>query len=266
MNSYLQSFVYKFQNTIFGFLPKKSKTHYEIEFYPRDKEHERKLLGFYYPEKDMDGRDWRDLGLKNIREFQTLFNASCGIYCLKMILKTYFDEEYSIVKLMKTSLSYNVYDLDRIDLGMRYLEFTKFIKREFGLEAEVHKVLSISKIKYLLSRQELVVASVSSQIRFPNIKDKVNKGGHLVLISGYNQSANTLIIQNIDGIEGKTAKDFIISSKVFQNYFMRRGVSVKQPMTDNGQKTKDKIQSTKYKVQSTKYKVQRITNLTGRMT
>jgi len=107
---------------------------------------------------------------------------------------------------------------------MRYAEFAKWI-RNYGLRADIYSKLSIKGIQYALSQNKLVIISVNPNIRGYDTAPKMQKGGHLVLVVGYDRELGTITINNPSGfLSTDTQINHSLLIEEFKNYYAGRGI------------------------------------------
>ena len=109
--------------------------------------------------------------------------------------------------------------------GLRYRQFTEFLKGEFGIESRVSGVLLPRDIMKEIAAGNYVIVSVSPQIRDPKARPR-KKGGHLILIKGYDLKKQHFVINNPSGDFNKTQQDFEIRFKDFRRFFAGRGIVI----------------------------------------
>lgn len=156
--------------------------------------------------------------------------------CLKMILFKGFNKEYKTVGLGKGCERYGGYKvhiesfnkgeyLTSIE-GLFYKGFCKYIEKEFGLNGKIKNLLTINEICLAIGNGKDVIASVSPRIR--NKEDSVvKKGGHLVLITGYDLINKKISIHNPSGYFRKSQEDYWLTFKEFNKFFANRGIIIK---------------------------------------
>ena len=109
--------------------------------------------------------------------------------------------------------------------GLFYAPFVTFIQKEFGLKGQVVSLLSSEDIVSALDRGNLVIVSVNPLIRNTDLKPPA-KGGHLVLVIGYDIKKSTLTYHNPSG-DTRTSQEAVqISFKDFKRFFAYRGIIV----------------------------------------
>lgn len=169
---------------------------------------------------------WKNSGAKTKEEYVDWSWNGCGMACLKMILAYQGSKPDPLVILGKKCTEYGGYrsPLSQSQ-GMLYRPFVKFVKAEYGIEAIASSAITLKDILVSLAHKNIVIASVSPQIREPKTKPK-QKGGHLVLVLGYDLDAKKLYVHNPSGFSKQTQEYAAISFHDFKKFFANRGVIV----------------------------------------
>ncbi len=112
-----------------------------------------------------------------------------------------------------------------IDLGWIYQPLVN-VGQSYGLKGQVYKTLSIENICSLLLTGALVIASVSDEIGERNDTPITHKGGHVVLVHGFewsNQECQTLLLHNSSGRFPELQENAVIPYDRFAAAFAGRG-------------------------------------------
>ena len=169
---------------------------------------------------------WKKSGARTQREYVIWSWNGCGMACLKMVLKHIKDLEVPLVVLGRVCMSYGGYKVSKKGLdGLFYKPFVEFVKKEYGLDAKVESPLLIDDILQALSEKNYVIASVNPEIRNPDAYPK-KKGGHLILIVGYDYFKKLLYIHNPSGDNNKNQAFAEISFGNFKKFFAERGIVI----------------------------------------
>lgn len=174
-----------------------------------------------------DFRDplWDNSGALDEEEYNFWSKRACGMACLKMILNDLDKGVWPIVRLAKLCQKYGGYDL-RTNLGLIYKPFSLFLKEEFNLGAEVVENFDIKRIKAEIEKGNYSIVSVHPNIRNRDNKEPDKKGGHLVLVVGFDDFKRELIIHNPAGIYNLSQENYHLSEEEFNKFFARRGIVV----------------------------------------
>ncbi len=174
---------------------------------------------------------WKNSGAVNKQEYLLWSWNMCGMACLKMILSYKKLPSPPLILLGKLALKDGCYKINHVSKypatyldGLYHYPFVKFLKKEFGLSAKVSQTLVIPEIIREMDRGHLVIASVSPQIR--SGKKAPNKGGHLIVVTGYSQKQNCFWINNPSGFYKQSQQDFKVTFNDFSKYFFNRGVII----------------------------------------
>lgn len=180
--------------------------------------------------------DQSNNGGKNKQEIDLWAENGCGMACLKMILGYKRDKRHSVAELGIMCQRYGGYTPNKNTLdGLFYGPFLKFIKQEFGMQGKVISPMILEDILKALSEGNFVIASVSSDIRFrsynPGLSSqfqtgvgKTNRGGHLILITGYDLKEKILYFHNPSDPNNRKYRN--ISFSKFDKFFANRGLVI----------------------------------------
>lgn len=146
----------------------------------------------------------------------------CGMACLQMILDHKMHKKIPLYELGNLSMKYYCFTLnpnnpDGLD-GLFYKPFIKFLREEFNLDGKIISPLTFQEIIQYLLNKNYVIASVDSSIRSPQSKP-THKGGHLVLVTGFDWNKKNLYINNPSG-NPKGNKQILFSD--FEKFFASR--------------------------------------------
>jgi hypothetical protein len=170
--------------------------------------------------------NWKSSGAKTKDEYALWSANACGMTCTKMILAKEIGKAIPLVELANKSLPYGVYRLPLEDsVGLLYAPYINFLSKEFSLTAKLVRPLTVNQIVHELSQNNYVIASVSPKIRNAN-DTPPNKGGHLVLLLGYDLNKNELSFHNPSGFKPETQSYAAISFNDFKKFFGGRGLIV----------------------------------------
>lgn len=169
---------------------------------------------------------WRESGAKTKEEYELWSWNSCGMACLKMLLSYKFKKDFPLVELGKKCQKYGGYvsKEGRLD-GLFYKPFIEFIKKDFNLLSKVKSPMVLEDIINALDKNKLVIASVSNEIRNPR-SEPYQRGGHLVLVVGYDFSRRLLYLHNPSGYWKESQEYASISFEDFNKFFSYRGFTI----------------------------------------
>jgi hypothetical protein len=169
---------------------------------------------------------WKGSGAATKKEYANWSWSGCGMACTKMLVAHLHEEDIPLVELGKKCANYGGYTLPVEDsVGLIYGPYTKFLAEEFKLTAEAVIPLIVPEIIEALSAGKYVIASVSPKIR--HVSDKpVTRGGHLILMLGYDLDKSLLYFHNPSGFTRETREYTSISLSGFKKFFGGRGILV----------------------------------------
>ncbi len=180
--------------------------------------------------RQMDAKDdpcWADSGALSREEYALWSHNICGMACLKMILQDQGRIGTKTIKLAKACMDHGGYvqDGDAIG-GLFYKGFKRFATRELGASVSILKVLSMKRIMHELAKGHYVITSVHPSIRDIEKEYTGKKGGHLVLITGYDRDAQTITFHNPSGKHKHTQQHAEVSFDDFLKVFGEKGLSI----------------------------------------
>ncbi|KLK89746.1 hypothetical protein AA309_29665 [Microvirga vignae] len=168
---------------------------------------------------------WQRSGAETIEEYARWAVNICGMACLKMILATR-GEVHPTLSLARACTAYGGYLVNELDAsikGLIYAPFVTFVSDRFGLVAETVTNVGTASIPALLSEWQFFIASVNSDIRWPD-RTPPSKGGHLVLVTAATE--DTIRFHNPSGHDAASQVDVTLPLDVFDRFFANRGVTV----------------------------------------
>lgn len=171
--------------------------------------------------------NWEESGAKKVKEYEKWALTTCGMACTAMALDFYLSKQYKTVELAISAQNAGVYIIKDGELsGLRYQQYVKWLPK-YGLKADLFKRLSLSGIKYLISKGSLAMVSVSPNIRGCQTAPDTQVGGHLVLVTGYNEKQKTITISNPSGFVSLSSHDnHVLAEAAFNKHFAGRGIAL----------------------------------------
>ncbi len=168
---------------------------------------------------------WENTGALSQERYADWAFTMCGMASVAMALGYLKKSIHKPAELAEDALKHDVYVEDDATISsMKYKEFASWI-RKYGLHADVFSRLSIQGIQYALSENKLVIISVNPNIRGYNTAPLAQKGGHLVLVIGYDITADTITINNPSGfLSTDTQVKHTLTISEFKNYYAGRGI------------------------------------------
>ena len=170
---------------------------------------------------------WASTGAASPEEYEQWAMTMCGMACTAMALTYFFKEKTLPVPLAKDAYTQDVYTKhDDVLSSMKYFPYQRWVSSK-KLHARVHTRMSIRSILHSLHKGFLVIASVNPNIRGYTTAPPHQKGGHLVLITGYNPIDKTLTLHNPSGFPSmNSAENHILTLSDFQKHFGGRGKGI----------------------------------------
>lgn len=170
---------------------------------------------------------WKETGAESPDEYAKWVTTICGMACTAMALQYFKNQNVGIVALAKDALNHGVYEEHDSELSnMLYREYVDWIKN-YGLRAKIYTRLSISGIQKILSDGGLVIVSVNPNIRGYQTAKVGQKGGHLVLVTGYDKTQKTIAIHNPSGfVSEDTQENHTLPTKDFVRFYAGRGIAL----------------------------------------
>lgn len=170
--------------------------------------------------------NWKKSGAKTKEEYAAWSWSGCGMACTKMMLAHVTGKEIPLVELGKKCAEYGGYIMPlETSQGLIYAPYVRFLDKEFGMTARTVSPLLQREIMHELSQGNYVIASVSFAIRDPASTPK-RKGGHLVLMLGYDTEKQEFYFHNPSGDTPETQEYATVSFADFEKFFSGRGVVV----------------------------------------
>jgi len=184
----------------------------------------RKILDKKISAKD-DPR-WKESGASTKEEYESWSWACCGMACTKMLLAHAKGKVVPLVELAKKCTEYGGYTMPLEDSrGLIYRPYVRFLKQEFGLKARVLEHVSIKEIMSELGKGRCIIASVNAMIRQPK-STPPSKGGHLILLLGYDNKKRELYLHNPSGDTTKSQENAVVSFDDFTKFFSGRCIVI----------------------------------------
>ena len=170
-----------------------------------------------------DDPHWADTGATSPDRYAEWAFAMCGMASAAMALGYFHGRNLKPAEMAEEALKAGAYRNESNGLsGMRFREFSNWIK-EYDLRAEVYSRLSLQGIRNALSRGKLVMVSVNPNIRGYSTAPENQKGGHLVLITGYDSDG--ISINNPSGFTSTASQiNHRLPIDDFKRYYAGRGI------------------------------------------
>lgn len=177
----------------------------------------------------IDDSHWAETGARTPERYADWAFTMCGMASTAMALSHFHNKNIKPALLAEDALLHGVYTENEKELSaMKYREFAKWIKN-FNINADIYTKLSIKGIRYALSKGRLVIISVNPNIRGYNTAPVEQRGGHLVLVTGYDLDKQTISINNPSGfVSNNTQINHELPEEQFISYYAGRGIVIKK--------------------------------------
>lgn len=168
---------------------------------------------------------WQQSGAVSPEEYHSWSWSGCGMACLKMIL-AHQGQTATLVELGKRCASYGGYTLPlESSPGLYYRPFVQFIAQEYKLDGRITSPLIREEIIAALADHAYVIASVNPAIREP-ASQVTNKGGHLILLLGYDLESRQFFLHNPSGHTPESQEYATIDFADFDRFFSGKGIVI----------------------------------------
>lgn len=176
----------------------------------------------------IDDPEWRESGATSPERYAEWAFTMCGMASAAMALEHFKGKRIKPAELAEDALVHGVYVQEPAMLSsMKYKEFSEWLPK-YELHADVYTRLSVCGIRYALSEGCLVIVSVNPNVRGYDTAPKEQKGGHLVLVVGYDLDKDTITINNPSGfVSTNTQLKHVLPTGEFLKYYAGRGIVVK---------------------------------------
>lgn len=127
--------------------------------------------------------DWASDGYRSLEEYLLWSRRVCGLACLQSLLHGWTDVRLSMRQLVDLALDWGCYVVEPSGQiqGMLYRPFIAWVTSQFGFDCRLVERTPIQASTRELRPGQVMIASVSAEIRDPDTPDP-QRGGHLVLI------------------------------------------------------------------------------------
>jgi C1A family cysteine protease len=145
--------------------------------------------------------------------------------CTVMALRFFTNKQYQTISLAKDAYEASVYKPEGGHIShMHYREYAEWVTK-YGIKATVYSRLHVTGIRFILSQGGLVMVSVNPNIRGYNTANPAKRGGHLILVTGYDNTTQTITFHNPSGfVSNGSHADHTLPLSQFQTFFAGRGI------------------------------------------
>ncbi len=203
------------------------KTNYNVPYVCQFAKPEHAELSLKKELAPINDPHWKETGAQSPERYAEWAFTMCGMASAAMALEYFTHKRIPPAELAEDALKSGVYAVEKDGLsGMKYQEFATWIQKH-NLKAAVYSKLSIKGIEYALSKGKLVIVSVNPNIRGHNTAPIEQKGGHLVLVTGYNLRDHTITINNPSGfVSMDTQINHTLPIGEFKSFYAGRGIVI----------------------------------------
>lgn len=211
-----------------------NKVNYDISYVCQFAKPEHAELSLKKELNPIDDPHWAETGASSPKRYAEWAFTMCGMASTAMALSHFHNKKIKPALLAEDALLHGVYTESEKELSaMKYKEFAKWIKK-YDVHADIYTKLSIKGIRYALSKGRLVIISVNPNIRGYNTAPTDQKGGHLVLVTGYDLNNKTIRINNPSGfVSNNTQINHELPEKQFLSYYAGRGIVIQKSIHAN---------------------------------
>jgi hypothetical protein len=177
-----------------------------------------------------DDPRWQESGALDREEYVRWARCGCGMACLQMILEGRGEPVPPLAELGRRAIAYGAYEAApaRGFGPLIYAGFTDFVAAEFDLRARVAAPLTLGELLAVVRGDEVVLASVSVEIRA--LPDQPHRrGGHLVLVIDVSPDGRRVCFHDPAGERPQSSRRVWLERELFGRYYADRGVAVELP-------------------------------------
>jgi hypothetical protein len=178
---------------------------------------------------------WRESGAASPQEYVRWARCGCGMACLQMILAARGEDTPPLAELGRRAIPYGAYEAEpaRGFGPLIYAGFVDFVAADFELDARVATPLSLDELAAAVAGDEVVLASVSAEIR-SLAKAPARRGGHLVLVIERSEDGSAICFHDPAGDAPGSSRAVWLELDSFARFYAERGVAVTLPRGGGG--------------------------------
>lgn len=168
---------------------------------------------------------WAESGAADVADYARWAGHLCGMACLRMVLAARGVAPLPrLLELARGCTAEGGYVVapDGAIHGLIYAPFLRFAAR-FGLAADIRLELTAADLPGLLAEQDVFLASVHPDIRWPE-RTPPRRGGHLVLVTA--ADADCITFHNPSGHDPATQRHAQAPPAEFDRFFAGRGIAI----------------------------------------
>jgi hypothetical protein len=170
-------------------------------------------------------RDWVCDGYRSSEEYLFWSRKICGLACLQSLLHGWTDVRLSMGELLALALDWGCYVVEPSGKvqGMLYRPFIAWVSSQFGFECRLVERTPIDISTREVRSDQVMIASVSPEIRDPNTLEP-HRGGHLVLIHSVHDGV--VRFHNPSGYS-HNSDSASLPMAVFERFHANRGILIR---------------------------------------
>jgi hypothetical protein len=170
-------------------------------------------------------RDWVRDGYRSSEEYLFWSRKVCGLACLQSLLHGWTEVRLSMGELLALALDADCYVVEPSGKvqGLLYRPFMAWVSSQFGFICQLVEHTSIDISAKQLRAGQVMIASVSAEIRNPATPEP-QRGGHLVLV--YAVRDGVVRFHNPSGYS-HNSDSTALPIDVFERFHANRGVLIR---------------------------------------
>jgi len=173
---------------------------------------------------------WQESGALDLDDYVRWARCGCGMACLQMILGARGEPVPPLAELGRRAIAYGAYEAApaRGFGPLIYAGFVDFVAAEFNLRARAAAPLTLAELLAAVRGDEVVLASVSVEIRALPDQPR-RRGGHLVLVIDVSPDGRRVCFHDPAGDRPHSSRRVWLERELFGRYYADRGVAVELP-------------------------------------
>jgi len=201
---------------------------YQCQYASRDK-----VSTYINKEEPLHDPLYKEFGFNNEDDYDFWSHRLCAIACIKMILDAY-NVNKTMALLCNEALDLKGYILYKdnifVDKGWYYQPLIELMNK-YGFIGHIIDDNNCNMLKYYLDNNNYLIVSVHPQVIREEIESSDEKGGHLVLITGYrlmNSQLDGFYINNPSGTSLNKQEGAFIPINTFIKAYACKGIRLKK--------------------------------------
>lgn len=170
--------------------------------------------------------DWASYGYHSSEEYLFWCRKVCGLACLQSLLHGWTDVRLSMGELLALALNWGCYVVEPSGKvhGLLYRPFIAWVSSQFGFHCQLIEYTPIHISTLPVRPDQVMMASVSPEIRDPTTPDP-QRGGHLVLIHSVHDGV--VRFHNPSGYSHNSCSASL-PMHVFERFHANRGILIRR--------------------------------------